>query len=474
MAKIKDKKDKLTRRSFIKNTSVTSAGFMIVPRHILGGKGYVAPSDKINIGIAGAGGRVMGIIRGLFNHDDAQIISIADPAEFWKNDILYREDSGRGPTKKRIEEFYSQKKANFKVSEYEDFREMLRREKALDAIVCASPDNTHAYISIMSMNAGKHVYCEKPLTHNIWEARKMREVAKKTGLATQMGNQLHNLDTIRQTVEYLRAGTIGKVKEAHLWVSATRWIPELNGFPTETDPIPQGFNWNLWLGPTIWKPFNKLYTPVKWRDFWVFGCGAMGDFGCHEMDAATWAFELQSPETVEVLPGGNKGNRDIAPYAEIGYYKFAAKGKQQDIDITWYSGGLQPKAPDVLPANISLKSRGAIFIGEKGVLLNNGGASSPPELYPESLRNSFIPPVQSIPRVKGHEREWLDAIKGGPAALSNFDYAATLTEITLLGVLSLRLGGQKIYWDAQNMKATGLPAADEFIREPVRKGWEME
>lgn len=474
MKNIQQTKDQLPRRKFLKNASMASAGFMFLPRQTIGGKGFVAPSDKVNIGIVGAGGRVMGIIQGLFNKDDVQITTIADPAEYWKNDVLYKADSGRTPTKKRIEEFYSKKRPNFKITEYEDFRDMLKKEKSLDAVVCATPDNTHAYVSIMSMNAGKHVYCEKPLTHNIWEARKMREVAKKTGLATQMGNQLHNLETIRQTVEYLRAGAIGKVKEAHLWVSATRWLPELSGFPVETDSVPHGFNWDLWLGPTAWKPYNKVYTPVKWRDFWIFGCGAMGDFGCHEMDAATWAFNLHSPQTVEVLPAGNKGNRDIAPYGEIGYYKFAASGNQHPINITWYSGGLRPSAPEVIPENIAFKNRGAIFIGEKGVILNNGGASSPPEIFPESLRNSFTPPAPSIPRVKGHDREWIDAIKGGAAALSNFDYAATLTEITLLGVLSLRLGGQKIYWDSQNMKATGLPAADEFIREPVRKGWEME
>ena len=288
-----------------------------------------------------------------------------------------------------------------------------------------------------------------------------------------MGNQLHNLDTIRQTVEFLRAGAIGKVNEAHCWVSTTRWIPEINGYPEESSPIPKGFNWDLWLGPTTWRPFNKMYSPVKWRDFWDFGLGALGDFGCHEMDAATWAFNLHSPETVEVFPAGNRGSSEIAPYGEIGHYKFAAEGQQQELKLNWYSGGLRPPRLELIPRDIALGRRGAIFIGDKGIILNNGGASGPPLIFPESLRNSFTPPPPYIPRVKGHDREWIDAIKGGPPALSNFDYASRLTEITLLGVLSLRLGGEMIYWDAKNMKAMGLPKADEIIREPVRKGWEM-
>ena len=466
-------KSKNPRREFIKTSLTSLAAITIIPRYVLGGRGFIAPSDKVNIGIIGAGGQSMYSINELFKLEDVQLTSIADPSLLWKNDILYSSDTGRGPTKKTIEAYYSKKTPNFQISEYEDFRVMLEKERSLDAIVCATPDNTHAYVSILSMRAGKHVYCEKPLTHNIWEARKVRDVARETGLATQMGNQLHNQETIRQTVEYLRAGVIGTVSEVHSWVSASRWLPELSGFPADSDPVPQGFNWDLWLGPTSWRPYNKVYTPVKWRDFWAFGCGALGDFGCHDMDSATWALNLHSPLTVEVLPAGNKGSADIAPYGEIGYYTFAADGEQQPVKLTWYSGGLRPRLPDLLPEDIKLVNRGAIFIGDKGIIINNGGASAAPQIFPESLRASFTPPAPSIPRTKGHHREWIDAIKGGPAPLSDFEYGSRLTEITLLGVLSLRLGGKKIYWDTNNMKATGLPEADNIIREPVREGWEM-
>jgi hypothetical protein len=191
------------------------------------------------------------------------------------------------------------------------------------------------------------------------------------------------------------------------------------------------------------------------------------------MDTATWAFNLRSPESVEVLPAGNNGSSEIAPYGEIGYYNFRAEGDQVPVKLIWYSGGLHPPIHDLLPRDTKLVSRGSLFVGDKGIIFNNGGATAAPVIYPESLRASFTPPPKSIPRTKGHHREWVDAIKGGPAAMSNFDYASRLTEITLLGVLSLRLGGRKIYWDHDNMKATGIPEADIIIREPVREGWEM-
>ncbi len=458
-----------TRRNFIRNSSVLISGITIIPRHVLGGKGYTAPSDRINVGIVGAGGQSMFSIKELLKLNDVQITTIADPAEFWKNDILYSMDTGRIPVKKYIEDNYSRK-----ISEYQDFRKMIEKERALDAIVCATPDNTHAYVSIYAMKSGKHVYCEKPLTHNIWEARKMRDVAREEKVATQMGNQGTARDNARKAVEYLRSGIIGNIKEVHTWVSATRWLPHLKGYPEETSSIPANFNWDLWLGPTLFRPFNKVYTPVKWRDFWIFGCGALGDFGCHDMNIPAWAFDLHSPESVQIFPAGNSGSSIIAPYGEIGYYHFKADGKQQPLTLNWYSGGLLPDIPEIIPSNVAIQKRGALYIGENGVLLNNGGAGGTIEIFPDNLNNIEIKPEFRIPRSKGHHREWIDAIKGGPAAMSNFDYASRLTEITLLGVLSLRLGGKKIFWDSKNMKATGLPEADEIIREPVRKGWEMD
>ena len=462
----------VSRRAFLKGTALSAAGFMIVPRHVLGGPGFVAPSDKVNVGIVGAGGKGKENTGELLKFDDVQVAAIADPAEFWDlNRFYYKTEAGRGPVKKLIEDHYRAKKPNFKLPEYLDFRTMLTKERGLDAIMCATPDHTHAYVSLHAMRAGKHVYCEKPLTHNIWEAREVARVARDAKVATQMGNQGHSTNGIRQTVEYLRAGAIGKVREIHAWVPAGRWNPGMTGHPATGQEPPKGIDWDLWLGPRESHPFHAAYAPVTWRDFWAFGCGALGDFGCHDLDAAVWAFDLQAPESVEILPAG-QSNGDIGPYGEIGYFHFPARGEQPAIKITWYSGGMRPAQPELLPQGTSLPRRGTMFVGEKGILVNDGGERVP-QLFPESLMTSFTPPKTIIPRSNGHYRDWVDAIKGGPAASSNFEYGARLTEITLLGVLSLRLGGKRIQWDGPNMKAVGLPAADEYIKEPVRKGWEM-
>lgn len=461
-----------SRRKFVKGIALAAAGISIVPRHVIGGRGFVAPSDKVNVGIVGAGGKGRQNASSLFELADVQITSIADPSAYWDlKDFYYKSKAGRGPVKEMIEEHYKTKTSNYKISEYLDFREMLDKEKGLDAVMCSTPDNTHAFVSIKAMQAGKHVFCEKPLTHNIWEARRVRDVARETKLATQMGNVLHSGDGIRQTVEYLRAGAIGKVSVAHTWVPATRWIPGLKGLPKGTSSNAEKIGWDLWLGPTPFMPYNEDYTPVAWRDFWALGCGALGDFGCHDLDPSTWAFNLHTPESVEVLPAGYS-DKDIAPYGEIGYYNFKKDGDQPEFKQYWYSGGLRPERPEQLPADVQLPARGSLFVGKKGILVVGAGGSNP-KIYPEKVNQRFTPPKPTIPRSKGHFRDWIDAIKGGPAASSNFEYGARLTELTLLGVLSLRLKGKKIVWDSANMKAIGAPEADEYIREPVRKGWEM-
>ncbi|MCB0685884.1 MAG: Gfo/Idh/MocA family oxidoreductase [Saprospiraceae bacterium] len=458
-----------SRRSFLKNSAIASGSFFIVPRHVLG-KGFVAPSDKVNIAAVGVGGRGRQNVEELLKLDDVQVTAIADPAESWDlAAFYYKSKAGRGPVKAMVEEHFQEKSPNYKVNVYEDFRVMLEKESSLDAILCATPDHLHAYVSLLSMRAGKHVYCEKPLTHNIWEARMVAKVAKETGLATQLGNQLHSTGYVRTAVEYMRAGVIGKISEAHSWVPATRWDNSLVEMPKEVSPLPEGLNWDLWIGPRSSRPFNNAYAPVTWRDFWEFGCGALGDFGCHDMDAATWGLDLPAPETIEVRPAGFS-NESLTPYGEIGYYNFATSAENGPVKLTWYSGGLQPELPEMAPRDFKLPRRGSMYVGEKGVMVTGGGGD--PKVFPDDLyAGGSINETLSV--TNGHHRDWVDAIKGGPAASSNFEYGAHLTEITLLGVLSLRLGGQKIYWDAENMKAVGIPEADQYIEEPLRSGWEM-
>ncbi len=461
-----------SRRTFLRNASLGVAGISIVPRHVLGGPGFVAPSDQVTVGVVGAGGKGKQNTKSLLELDDVRVVAVADPAYYWNlQEFYYRTEAGRGLVRQMVEDHNRTKDKEARVAEYLDFREMMEKESALDAIMCSTPDHTHAYISLLAMRAGKHVYCEKPLTHNIWEAREVQRVARETGLATQMGNSGHSMDGTPETVEYLRAGAIGNVRQVHSWVPASRWNPGMTGLAEGASPKPAGLDWDLWLGPREPLPYHTAYTPVKWRDFWRFGCGAMGDFGCHDMDAPTWAFNLKAPTSVEMHPAGFS-NEEIAPYGEIGYFEFDQRGDQKPLKLTWYSGGIQPPRPESLPAKVEMPSRGIMFEGDKGIIINNGGDRKP-QLFPESLRASFKPPKPTIPRSNGHFRDWIDAIKGGPAASANFEYGARLTELTLLGVLSLRLGGKKLDWDYDGMKVKGMPEADKFIREQVRKGWEM-
>ncbi|MEZ6063701.1 MAG: Gfo/Idh/MocA family oxidoreductase, partial [Planctomycetaceae bacterium] len=352
--------------------------------------------------------------------------------------------------------------------EFTDFRRMLDQATDVDAVLCATPDHTHAVVSVAAMRAGRHVYCEKPLTHNVAEARLVARVARETGLATQMGNQGHSNDGIRQTVEWVQAGAIGNVTAVHAWVPATRWNVGLKGAPTTADRPPAGLDWDLWLGPRDDRPFHSTYAPVSWRDYWQFGCGAMGDFGCHDLDSACWALNLKAPDVVEMHPAGYM-DKDIAPYGEIGYFDFSERGDQKAVRITWYSGGLQPPRPGELPVGLELPRRGVLFVGDRGILVC-GGAGGPAELFPESRRAEFTPPQPTIPRSNGHHRDWIDAIKGGPAASSNFEYGARLTEITLLGVASLRTG-KRLVWDYDNMTAKGVPEAEVVLNGSYRPGW---
>lgn len=455
----------LSRRQFLQ-VGAAAASVHIVPRHVLGGPGYVAPSDKVNVALVGAGGQGRSNVRELFEQADAQVIAVADPAEaFSLEGFYYGGMGGRKPVVAEIEEHYRAITPTFRCTEYVDFRELLDREPSVDAVLCATPDHLHAWASLLAMRAGKHVYCEKPLTHNIWEARTVARVARETGVATQMGNQGHASDTLRETVEWIRGGVIGPVREVHAWVGTSRWNPCVVAHPMP--PVPEGLNWDLWLGPREPRPFHPAYFPVSWRDFWDFGGSTIADFGCHDLDSACWALDLVEPATVEFRPAGPM-DAEIAPFGSIGYYQFGPRGQRPPLAVTWYDGGLQPPRPERLPAGELLPSRGVLFVGDKGAMLG-GRSDDPPRLLGGEPPSK---PGQSLPRSKGHHREWLDACKGGPPAGSNFEYGARLTELVLLGVLSLRTG-HRIQWDHERMRAQGFPEADAYIRESYRRGWEL-
>jgi predicted dehydrogenase len=460
----------VTRRRFLTTTTAATA-CTLVPRHVLGGPRFVPPSEKVNMALIGAGGQGRWNLRQLLQLADVQVIAVADPAAQWSLDrFYYKSQAGRLVTKADIEKHYAEMTPNFRCTDFEDFRVMLTKEKAIDAVLVATPDHLHAYVTLTAMRQGKHVYCEKPLTHNICEARLVAQVAKQTGLATQMGNQGHSRDGIRQTCEWIWAGAIGSVREVHSWVPTRRWNPELVAIPKETPAVPPGLNWDLWIGPREPRPWHPVYAPVTWRDFWQFGTGSFGDFGCHDMDAPCWALDLHAPETIEPHAVG-QSDPEIQPHGCMCYYHFPANDRRGPVKLTWYDGGLMP---ELLPAFDRVRSkyrRGVVFVGDKGMIACEG-AGGPPQLSLFDSKATFEKPQPTLKRSAGHHRDWIDACKGGEAAGSNFGYGARLAEITLLGVLAVRLG-KKIQWDPAAMRVPGTPEADPIIHGTYRKGWEL-
>lgn len=460
-----------TRRNFLKGAA-TVAALTIVPRHVLGGPKFVPPSEKVNVAIIGCGGQGRTNLRELLKLEDVQVIAVADPTESADYERFYYKGlAGRRPIKAEIEKHYGARKPGAKCADFEDFRTMLEKEPAIDAVLIATPDHVHAPAAIRAMRAGKHVYCEKPLVHSVWECRMIAKVAKETGVATQMGNQGHSGDGIRQTVEWIRAGAIGPIREVHAWSDAGRWVTG-KGRPTETPPVPSGMNWDLWLGPRAARPYHPDYAPFNWRAWWAFGGGAFGDMACHNIDNAVWALDLDAPTSVEASAADGVDPERV-PFCALYHYHFPAKGDRPAVRLTWSDGGLRSPIPEVVGPEEQLEGggNGTLFIGEKGVI-SCAGWGGAPRIFPMTLHESYQRPPASIPRSKGHHRDWINACKGGPAASSHFEYGARLTEIILLGNAALRTG-KKLWWDAAAMKATNSSEADAFLKGDYRAGWEI-
>jgi predicted dehydrogenase len=465
-----------SRRTFLRG-SAGIAAFSIVPRHVLGGPGFVAPSERVAVAIIGAGGMGTSNAKSLLAEPEAQIVAVCDVAErtdlkaFW-----YRYEAGRKPVKALVEAHYGKASPNYRCADYEDFRVMLEKEKGIDAILCATPDHLHAFVSTVAMRMGKHVYCEKPLGHSVWEVRQMARVAKETGVATQMGNQGHSGTGIRMTCEWIWDGAIGPIREVHVWSDAGRWdwLRKSPGRPAETPPVPAGFNWDLWLGPREHRPYHPAYAPYAWRGWWAFGTGTIGDMACHNLDPAVWALNLERPLSVEATSTGV--DDEAISIAGLYTYQFGPRGDQPPVKVTWYDGGLRPSIPERLDPDdprqrLGERNDGILFVGDKGYITCPGWSGTP-RLLPLELHKAYKRPAPTLPRVKGHHADWLSACKGGPAASANFEYSARLTELVLLGNVALRTG-KKLIWDAAEMRATNAPEADKFLKGTYRKGWEL-
>ena len=472
---IKRRGRKITRREFIGSSAAAAAVFTIGSGCSMGRLIRPTPSNKINVAFIGTGGQGCGNIKDILRHQDVQVIAVCDVNEESDYTRFYYDDptAGLKPALKIVEAYYAEgtKSGTYKgCTGYVDFREMLEKEKGIDAVVVSTPDHVHAVACMAAIKKGKHVFCEKPLTHSVYETRMVTEAARKAGVATQMGNHGNSEEGIRLTVEWIRDGAIGPVREVHAWTSSggAEWT-DLSDRPRETPPVPETLDWDRWLGPALYRPYHPAYAPYNWRGWWDFGTGAIGDMACHNIDPAFWALNLSSPTSVEA--SCSRLNDETVPTAALYHYEFPARGDMPPLFLKWYDGGLQPARPKELEEGRRMGEDGIDFVGEDGVIIC-GGWSGSPRIIPESKMKAYKRPPETIPRTKGHKRSWIDACKGGDAGSANFDYSGPLTELVLLGNVALRTG-KKIYWDGANMKATNAPEADKFIKPVFREGWSL-
>ncbi len=362
-----------------------------------------------------------------------------------------------------------------KAAKYRDFRVMLEKEKGIDAVIIATPDHMHATAAICAMELGKHVYVEKPLAYSVAEARLLRKVARRTGVATQMGNQGHSGRGVRRMCEMVWNGDLGQVHEVHIWTSVPGW-PQGIERPEDTPPVPDTLDWDLWLGPAPYRPYHSVYHPGDWRGWRDFGTGALGDMCCHVADPANWALKLGSVGPLSVEAVKNEGmTSESYPKNAVIKYEFPEREGMDPVTVYWYDGGNKPKLPEGLPPNTSLGSGedGSLFVGTKGMATADIEGQNP-RLLPDALMADYKRPAETIPRVPDNDpyRDWIRACKGGPPACSNFDYSAPFTEWVLLGNLALRYS-QKLEWDARNMRVTNLPEANEHLTRKYREGWDL-
>ena len=356
------------------------------------------------------------------------------------------------------------------VATYNDYRKMLDEKHAgIDAVVVSTPDHTHAVAAVAAMKLGKGVYCEKPMAHSIHEARVMTETAAQTRVATQMGNQGQSNEGTRRIVEIIRAGGIGAVKEVHAWTNRPIWPQGMESPPTPTE-CPPTIHWDEWIGPAAMRPHSDAYYHFKWRGWWDFGTGALGDMACHILNAPFWALDLKYPTSVEAQ--GEPHSAQGGPKAETIVYEFPARGEMPPVKVTWYDGGRKPPK-DLLPDGVKLSSGGALLVGEKGMLYSPDDYGAKHILLPKEDFKDYKAPEPTLKRSPGHHKDFIEAVKDpSRPACSDFSYSGPLTEMVLLGVVAFR-ANRKIEWDGPNFKVTNGSDADPYLRPEFREGWSL-
>ncbi|MCM4150118.1 gfo/Idh/MocA family oxidoreductase [Arenibacter sp. N53] len=486
MKKEKPKKSVDSRRSFIKKGAMASSIFF-VPRHVLGGVGYTAPSDRLNIAAIGAGGKGASDIRNASVGGREKVVALCD-VDF------------SGSAKKSVELFP-------KAKLYADFREMLDKEKGIDAVTISTPDHVHGPAAAYAMERGVNVYVQKPMTHNIREARMLTEMARSKKIVTQMGNQGGSNPLLGMVQKWVDSGDLGKISKVQVWTNRPVW-PQGGAFP-KPDPSakPKDLNWDLWLGPSEFKPYTPNLHPFGWRGWWEYGTGALGDVGCHLIDIPFRTLGLKYPTDAECSVGAvytNMWNADYHPEgcpasSYITLHFGATEKSQSPIEMSWSDGGIRPAHPEIIPADHEIGGKGSqngvLIIGEKGIISTNINDSSPlmPKLYMNDGSTDFGPEVEPNDEPEyGHQRLWVEACKAGFGSkehlglTSSFDYAGPMTETVLMGNLAIRsyllqrendkgkmefFARKKLLWDGENMRITNLEEANQFVTRNYRPGF---
>ena len=447
----KQPSQRLTRRTFLQGAATAAGGLFAAPAIVRG----TNLNEKLNIAIVGCGGRGAANLAGVSSENIVALVDV--------NDAAVQAAGAKHPQARKLN----------------DFRRLYDHASEFDAVVVSTCEHTHAYATLPALKLKKHVYCEKPLTYNIHEARVIREAAAQAGVATQMGTQIHAEENYRRVVELVQAGAIGPVREAHVWVSrAWGWQPTeeeakrhgdivlLRDRPTATQPVPAGLNWDLWLGPAPERPFHGTYVPgPKWYRWWDFGNGTMSDLGSHWIDLPFWALNLKAPLTIEAK--GPPVHAELAPASMQVRYEYGSRGELPPLSLTWYQGTEKPERWTA--GEIPRWDSGVLFVGDGGMILSDYSRHL---LLPEKKFEGFVRPEATIPKSKGHYAEWIHACKTGAPTTCHFEYAGWLTEANHLGNVAFR-AGKKLEWNPELMRATNCPEADRFIRREPRRGWSL-
>jgi len=460
---------RLSRRGFL-GTTTAAAALSLVPRNVLGGANQIAPSGKITLAAIGVGGQGLQDIAALLEFPEVQVVAVCDVNREGGGYLSWnwtegkeQKTAGREPARRLVDEHYAQQKSSGKYQgcrAYADFRELLDKED-IDAVLLATPDHTHAVITMNALKRGKHVYCEKPLTYSVYEARQVTEAARRAKVATQLGNQGQASEEARLTCELIWDGAIGPVHEVQVWSPARFWSwPTWASRPPETPVVPDGLDWDLWLGPAPKRPYHPAYCPWTWRNWWDFGTGLLGDLGCHKLSTVFKALKLGHPTSVEAC--STLLGPEIYPQGVIARYEFPAREGMPPVLLTWYDGGLMPARPSELEPGRPMGD--VIYMGEKGKIMGY-------RLIPESRMKDYGRPPKLLSRSVGHFKEWVDACRGGPAAGANFvDHAGLLSEVCLLGNVAVR-AHKKLQWDGSQLKITNDEEANQYLHRTYRSGW---